>query len=80
MQDFMRRWTGVIVLILGVGILVLGILSVLQASGFGMAGGIASIVAGVAIILAGVAINGISNGMKQIGDVLAQIMKGLQAR
>lgn len=80
MQEFMRRWTGVIVLILGIGVAGLGIVALVVPSGGGVISGIVSIVAGLAIILAGLAINGISDGMNQIGDVLGQIMKGLQAR
>ncbi len=80
MQEFMRRWTGVIVLVLGIGVTGLGIVGLVVWPSGGLISGIIDIVAGLAIILAGLAIHGISGGMNQIGDVLAQIIKGLQER
>ena len=78
MEQFMRRWVGVIILIFGIATVIMGVLLLgIQRE---IAVGVITIVIGFAFILTGVAVNGISSGMNQIGDVLTQIMKGLQSR
>lgn len=80
MQDFMRKWTGVIVLILGICVLGFSVVALVLFPGEGVLLEIIAVITGLAIIFTGLAIHGMTDGMNQIGDVLAQIMKGLQER
>jgi hypothetical protein len=86
MQEFMRRWTGVIIIIIGAIVIIMGIgqslvlpKSIID-TGILKLQCITSIIIGLALVLAGVAINGISVGMSQLGGALTEIVKGLQAR
>ena len=80
MQEFMRKWTGIIVLVLGIITLILGIPSLFKSVTQHLFLAVGVLTGGVAVVFAGLAIHGMTDGMNQIGDVLTQIIKGLQER
>ncbi len=80
MQEFMRKWTGIFVLVLGVVTSILGILSLFNSVTQQLFLAVGVLTGGVAVVFTGLAIHGMTDGMNQIGDVLTQIIKGLQER